>query len=202
MRSQDIQIPEPCHADWDAMRPEQRGRYCFECRKKVHDLSAMTRPQARDFLRDNASADICVSYQHGDDGVLVFRERPAPVVPLSRLRRPRGARTMAAAVASAGMAVALAACAPHGEPGPVHEAETPTFSTPAVVIPHGPSQTATPVPPSADEPCDGPTTEQTTPAEPLPRVRGRIRRPAGKPIAKPSLKKGKMVGVSGDPLDL
>ena len=42
MRSEDIEIPEPCHADWDAMRPEAQGKFCLECRKTVHDLSSMT----------------------------------------------------------------------------------------------------------------------------------------------------------------
>ena len=55
MRSQDIQIPEPCHAEWDAMRPEEKGRFCFECSKKVHDLSAMTKDEAKGFLRASAA---------------------------------------------------------------------------------------------------------------------------------------------------
>lgn len=213
MRSQDIEIPEPCHAEWDAMRPEEKGRFCFECRKTVHDLSAMTKPEAQDFLRRTACADICVSYEHHDDGTLVFREpapRPAAVVPIARLRRPR---SVAAAVASAGMAAALAACAPHGEESVRHyAAETPVFQSPTVVIPHG-SQEATPVPvpppvpevvPEVveDEPCEPVVPEATEPTVPKPdtsRVRGRmpIKRTAGKPIQRT---KGNM--VAADPFAL
>ena len=73
MRSQDIEIPEPCHADWDAMRPEERGRFCFDCRKTVHDLSAMTEREAEIFLERTECEDVCISYQHEADGTLVFR---------------------------------------------------------------------------------------------------------------------------------
>jgi len=203
VRSQDIQIPEPCHAEWDAMRPEQKGRFCFDCSKKVHDLSAMTKDEAKQFLRASACADICVSYQHHEDGTLVFREpAPAPVVPLARLRRPR---SVAAAVAGAGMAMALAACAPHGD-APAQQryaAETPVFQAPTVVIPIGTTEKPEVMPPPVappvveDEPCL-PVKEQVEEAlsEP-PRVRGRmkpvtpepiIKRTAGKPMMMPRVK--------------
>lgn len=161
MRSQDIEIPEPCHADWQSMRPEDRGRYCFECKTKVHDLSAMTKAEARRFLERTAREEVCVSYEHAADGSLVFRA-PAPVVPISRLRRPR---TMAAAVVGAGMAAALAACAPHGEGPTVREVDEISFEAPTTVIPHGPAAPGTPARPpvepviaepegaEADEPC-------------------------------------------------
>lgn len=200
---QDIEIPEPCHADWDAMRPEDKGRFCSECSKTVHDLSAMTKEEAKGFLRRTGCNDICVSFQHHEDGTLLFREpaprpaaRPAAVVPVARLRRPR---SVAAVVAGAGMAAALAACAPHGEaPAQRYAAEAPVFEAPSVIVPHGSQQTV-PVPPPVehvnveDEPCDPVVTETVEPAasEPeMPRVRGRmkpppertIKRTAGKPM--------------------
>lgn len=199
MRSKDIEIPEPCHADWDAMRPEAKGRFCFDCKKTVHDLSAMTKDEAKTFLRRSACADICVSYQHHEDGTLVFREpepMPAPIVPLSRLRRPR---SVAAAVAGAGMAIALAACAPHGD-APAQQRyaaeKDPSFSAPSVVIPHGekateklPEPPVVPPPVVADEPCDPVVeevevekVEKVEPEREVPRVRGKIKRTAGKPM--------------------
>lgn len=206
MRSQDIEIPEPCHADWDAMRPEDKGRYCLECSKTVHDLSAMTKDEARDFLRRSGCNDVCVSYQHHEDGTLVFREaapRPAPVVPLARLRRPR---SVAAAVAGAGMAMALAACAPHGDaPAQRYAEEAPAFEVPGVVIPIGVEEKREPprIPPPAveGEPCDPEVTEVTEPAlsEPEPRVRGRLARTAGKPMPMPRVK-GDVAFVDPDAL--
>lgn len=190
MRSQDIEIPEPCHADWDAMRPEQRGKFCFDCQKSVHDLSSMTEDEAREFLRANACNDICISFEHDEDGALHFQPappRPAPqptsLVPLSRLRRPR---KIAAAVAGVGVAAALAACAPHGEgPAVRHETESSVFHNQTVVIPHGEAGEATPVPPPTavvDEPCDPPT-PATSPVR-KGKIKGKIKRPrtAGKPI--------------------
>jgi hypothetical protein len=206
---QDIEIPEPCHADWDAMRPEDKGRFCSECSKTVHDLSAMTKVEAKGFLRRTGCRDICVSFQHREDGTLVFREpvlRPEAVVPLARLRRPR---SVAAAVAGAGMAVALAACAPHGEaPAQHYAAEAPVFEAPRVIVPHGSQQTG-PVPPpvehvNVEEPCE-PVVTEVEPAG-SERIRGRmkptpeptIKRTAGKPM--PMRVKGDLTSVDPDAL--
>lgn len=187
------------------MRPEDKGRYCLECSKTVHDLSAMTKDEAKDFLRRSACNDVCVSYQHHEDGTLVFREpapRPAPVVPLSRLRRPR---SVAAAVAGAGMAMALAACAPHGDaPAQRYAEEAPAFEVPGVVIPIGVEEKSEPprIPPPAveDEPCDPEVTEKIEPlSEPEPRVRGRLARTAGKPMPMPRVK-GDVAFVDPDAL--
>jgi len=184
------------------MRPEEKGRFCFECSKKVHDLSAMTKDEAKDFLRSSSCNDICVSYQHHEDGTLVFREpapRPAPIVPLARLRRPR---SVAAAVAGVGMAMALAACAPHGD-APVRSsaaAETPVFQETNVVIPIGTHEKPEVIPPVVeDEPCD-PVVEKVEQAESEPpRIRGRLKMPDPEP--KPIIKRtaGKpMPRVKGD----
>ena len=210
MRSKDVEIPEPCHADWDAMRPEDRGRFCFECQTRVHDLSAMTEAEAEAFLERTACEDVCVSYQHAPDGTIIFKRpasRPAPVVPLSRLRRPHTAATAATvartALAGVGMAAALAACAPHGEGPTVREVEEISFQAPTAVIPHGEAQQATPVPPSVetelDEPCD--VIETPEPAEPIvmpepPRLRGKLERTAGRPISR---KKGKKMPSTWSP---
>lgn len=34
-----IQIPEPCHEDWNKMTPTQKGRFCKVCTKEVIDFS-------------------------------------------------------------------------------------------------------------------------------------------------------------------
>lgn len=211
MRRQDIEIPEPCHADWEAMRPADKGRFCLECSKTVHDLSAMTKEEAKGFLRRTGCNDICVSFQHHEDGALVFREPAAQdaarlnaVVPLARLRRPR---SVAAAVAGAGMAAALAACAPHGEaPAQRYAAEAPVFEAPSVIVPHGSQQTV-PVPPRVepgsveDEPCDPVVTKKIEPAssEPeIPRVRGRMKPPPERTITRTAGKPMPMERVKGD----
>jgi hypothetical protein len=37
-----ISIPKPCHEDWNAMRPNEKGRFCDSCQKTVHDFSSMS----------------------------------------------------------------------------------------------------------------------------------------------------------------
>lgn len=177
VRVAEIEIPEPCHEDWDRMRPEERGRFCAACKKTVHDLSAMTEAQGRAFLAASAQVDVCVSYESVGDRV---QFRPAQVVPIGRLRR----RPAAAAGIAAGLTLALAACAPHGEPPAMtlHVDEGPVVHTP-VVVPSGTAPKLRDAPPVEveveAEPCD-----PVPAAEPVPvhRVKGTRVRTAGKPV--------------------
>ncbi len=167
MQEHDIEIPEPCRADWDSMRPEVRGRYCFECRKRVHDLSAMTQKQATRFLDAVADRDdVCVSFLTDGEGEIAFT--PEPVVPISRLRR---------LLPAAGLALAAAACTPTerpmptdstvaadlaAEPTPTPSAtpEIPDVEKPSVLAhPHRVVTVAADEPAEAKEPCDGSMSE-------------------------------------------
>jgi hypothetical protein len=115
---------------------------------------------------------------------------------------------VAAAVAGAGMAMALAACAPHGD-APVRSysaAETPVFQEPNVVIPIGtnekPEVTPPPVAPPVveDEPCD-PVVEKVEEAESEPsRIRGRLKPSTfhPEPVIKRTAGKPMMPRVKGD----
>jgi len=40
-----LQIPEPCHEEWNKMTPNERGRYCDSCCKTVVDFTGMTDQQ-------------------------------------------------------------------------------------------------------------------------------------------------------------
>ncbi len=171
MRASDLEIPEPCAENWDEMTVQERGRHCAVCRQTVHDLSTMTEAQARALLDEDA--DICISYEQvGGDVVL----RPQPLIPPSRLTR-------LPLVASAGLSVVLAACAPHGEGPSLDERaqEPPAFLE---VTPSIPAREA--------EPCDGPSQAIPEPPEAEPtahseikpkrpsRMKGRLPRKTGK----------------------
>ena len=53
-----IHIPKPCHANWDAMTLETKGRYCGSCAKTVVDFSVMTDNELLNYLNKNIG-NIC-----------------------------------------------------------------------------------------------------------------------------------------------
>nr|WP_321230516.1 carboxypeptidase-like regulatory domain-containing protein [uncultured Psychroserpens sp.] len=40
-----INIPTPCHEDWNIMTPQQKGRHCASCEKTVFDFTSKTDEQ-------------------------------------------------------------------------------------------------------------------------------------------------------------
>jgi hypothetical protein len=185
VRADDIRIPEPCHEDWARMRPEERGWHCKLCVKHVHDLTSMTEKQVKALLA--SGQDICVAYDVDRRGDIVFA--PEPVVPIARLvRRP-------VAAAAAGLALALAACTPHGDE---HDprVDAPDHPTQVQSSPVIPERAPEPAPivhvepePIVDEPCDTPEPAIETP--PIRHIRGEVApvRPPmlkGRPVFNPS----------------
>lgn len=45
-----IQINTPCHENWDAMTPNERGAFCGSCCKNVIDFSKKTVTEIKDFF--------------------------------------------------------------------------------------------------------------------------------------------------------
>ena len=45
-----LQIPQPCHENWDQMTPTQQGRHCGSCCKQVIDFSMMTDHEVLSYL--------------------------------------------------------------------------------------------------------------------------------------------------------
>jgi len=48
-----IHIPKPCHENWNAMTPEQQGRYCAACATTVIDFSVMTDHDILKYMTSN-----------------------------------------------------------------------------------------------------------------------------------------------------
>lgn len=48
-----IQIPEPCHEDWDKMLPTQQGRYCESCCKTVVDFELLSDQEVLNYFAKN-----------------------------------------------------------------------------------------------------------------------------------------------------
>lgn len=54
-----LTIPDPCHENWDAMTPEEQGRYCGKCCKVVVDFTSMPTEDVIRFISDRSSQKIC-----------------------------------------------------------------------------------------------------------------------------------------------
>jgi len=62
-----IEVSGPCPADWDAMSLVDGGRFCSQCQRVVHDLSAMTSSEVHDLICREAGR-LCVRFERAEDG--------------------------------------------------------------------------------------------------------------------------------------
>ena len=46
-----LNIPKPCHENWDQMTPVDKGRFCGFCQKQVVDFTAMNDEQLALFFK-------------------------------------------------------------------------------------------------------------------------------------------------------
>lgn len=53
-----IQIPKPCHEDWDRMNTVEKGRFCNSCKKNVVDFSKMTDQEIVKII-ENSTGNLC-----------------------------------------------------------------------------------------------------------------------------------------------
>lgn len=158
MHRDELPIPEPCHADWDAMEPRERARFCQECRIEVTDVSAHTEAEVRAFAARPREGRVCVSYLVRADGTI--RLADTPDVPTRSLVR-RGRSLVAAA------SLALAACSPVAEAADVLNGVAARFDLPplrrrepevrlagAMPVPQPPPDAGQGGDRAPDEPCD------------------------------------------------
>ena len=158
MRAADIEIETPCGQDWQSMKPGDRKRFCDECKKHVHDLSSMTRTEAREVLESRPTEGLCVRYVYDAHGDIVFRDRPIAASFLSRAKR---------IAAAAALPMSLAACS-----GGM--AETPPPPMPMM------GAVACPMPDVPPEPPPNPTPSASASAQ----APGRFATPPPVPVAK------------------
>uniref|UniRef100_UPI0040494ACF carboxypeptidase-like regulatory domain-containing protein n=1 Tax=Gelidibacter sp. TaxID=2018083 RepID=UPI0040494ACF len=71
-----IQIPEPCHEDWNTMTPQDKGRHCAVCSKTVVDFTKSTDEQIiSTFEQSNKLCGRFKSNQLNRDVVFSRKER-------------------------------------------------------------------------------------------------------------------------------
>lgn len=154
----DLKIPAPCAEDFDEMTPAGPGRHCASCCSVVHDMSAMTEREAARFLAARRGQPTCVHFNLRPDGSIVYRREPAhPLAPV--------------------MAVALAACTPHGPPqaraldvGDALPTATPVMMPTVVPAATTPTSARQQAEPAIAEPClpksGDPARRKQTPKKP------------------------------------
>ncbi|HRD37580.1 MAG TPA: hypothetical protein PLC65_03020 [Bacteroidia bacterium] len=49
-----IEINKPCHENWDAMTPNEKGAFCLVCTKDVIDFSKQTLDEIKDFFLESS----------------------------------------------------------------------------------------------------------------------------------------------------
>lgn len=54
-----LNIPKPCHEDWDAMTPVDKGKFCGSCEKQVVDFSNMSDRQVAEFFKKPSTGSVC-----------------------------------------------------------------------------------------------------------------------------------------------
>lgn len=65
-----LRIASPCNAQWEAMRGDDKVRFCSHCNLDVRDLSQMTRRQIETLIVASQGR-LCVRMRRHDDGTLV-----------------------------------------------------------------------------------------------------------------------------------
>ncbi len=129
MQATEIAIETPCGQDWQSMKPGDRKRFCGECKKHVHDLSSMSRAEAREVLQSRPTEGLCVRYLYDAHGDVVFRDAPIPASFLSRAKR---------IAAAAALPMSLAACS--GSMGETPPPPMPMMGSIACPMPEPPPQ--------------------------------------------------------------
>jgi hypothetical protein len=73
-----INIPQPCHENWNQMTPVEQGRHCTQCSKTVTDFTVMTNSQIINYLTQhgNVCGRFGESQLNGLNNYLTVEEKP------------------------------------------------------------------------------------------------------------------------------
>jgi hypothetical protein len=95
-----LRIASPCSESWDAMVGDERVRFCCRCEKNVYNLSAMSREEAAQVVRDR-EGELCARMYQRADGTLMTQDCPVGV----RRKRVRRVATLAIGAGTAAAAM-------------------------------------------------------------------------------------------------
>src|SRR6185436_3832810 len=66
-----LSIPTPCHENWDAMTPVEKGRFCGSCQKQVVDFSTMSDRQVAEFFKKPSTGSVCGRFMSDQLGRII-----------------------------------------------------------------------------------------------------------------------------------
>lgn len=72
---ENVRIASPCYASWDAMKGDDRVRFCGDCRLNVYNLSEMSRPEAEKLLQMH-EGHLCIRLYKRADGTIITKDCP------------------------------------------------------------------------------------------------------------------------------
>src|SRR5262245_9398439 len=85
-----VSIQTPCSLSWEGLAGDAQKRFCGQCSRHVHNLSALRADEAEELLAQS-SGRLCVTYLPGPDGrPLTLPEAPRPAAPRPAARARRG----------------------------------------------------------------------------------------------------------------
>ena len=68
-------IANPCPAEWERMKGDDRARFCQTCAKNVYNLSAMSRAEAETLINEK-EGKLCARYYARADGTIITADCP------------------------------------------------------------------------------------------------------------------------------
>jgi len=63
-----IDIPKPCHENWNKMNPVEQGRFCNSCQKAVVDFTGMSDSQLVAFFKKLSTGSVCGRFENDQLG--------------------------------------------------------------------------------------------------------------------------------------
>jgi hypothetical protein len=88
-----VRVASPCPVSWQDMKGDDRVRRCSMCQLAVYDLSALTRSEAENLIRETTHR-LCIRIHRRPDGKVMTRD-----CPVGRLRAIRRRVAVAAGTA-------------------------------------------------------------------------------------------------------
>ncbi len=75
-----LEIPEPCHENWNAMTPQEKGSFCDKCCKVVIDFTEMATEKVIEYINGRKNDHVCGRFRP-DQIVVPATQKIKPSLP-------------------------------------------------------------------------------------------------------------------------